>query len=360
MNFRSIANLNQVIVGSLPRVPRDIDLVVGIPRSGLLAANMLALHLNLPLTDMRGLIQRRLLQSGRRMGDTRSDFFDRVKKVLVVDDSVNSGSAMRRARSELDAAGLDYDLVYSACYVTEASQDLVDLWFEIVPTPRVFEWNVMHQQLLADCCVDIDGVLCRDPRPDENDDGPRYREFLLNVEPLFLPTVRIGALVTARLEKYRSETEEWLGRHGIEFDELVMLDLPDAASRRAAGCHASHKAAAYRRRDSLLFVESDAGQAGEIARTTGRPVLCIGTRRMYYPESVLSDVGQLTRRKLRGLGKRVRRRLRRLLDSGLQRKPAVENAHIADEAHRELQPEVTSQAMRQPVASSSDTSRDDA
>ena len=336
MNFRSIANLNQVIVGALPKIPRDIDLVVGIPRSGLLAANMLALHLNLPLTDMRGLIQGRLLQSGRRMGDTRADFFDTIRKVLIVDDSVNSGTAMRRARKELELAGLEYELVYSACYVTAESRDLVDLWFEIVPVPRVFEWNVMHQELLGDCCVDIDGVLCRDPRPEENDDGERYLEFLSTVEPLFVPTVRIGTLVTARLERYRGPTEAWLADKGIQFDELVMLDMPDAESRRAANCHASHKAKVYRERDSLLFIESDPRQAAEIAEASSRPVLCVGTRRMYYPDSVLADVGHLAGRKARSLASRVRRRLRRLIDRGLQRKRANEHGEIADEAHRDL------------------------
>lgn len=336
MNFRSIANLNQVVVAALPRVPRDFDLVVGIPRSGLLAANMLALHLNLPLTDMRGLIQQRLLQSGRRMGDARADFFDRIRKVLVVDDSVNSGTAMRRARAELDAAGLPYELVYAACYVTHESQDLVDLWLEIVPTPRVFEWNVMHQDLLGESCVDIDGVLCRDPSVEENDDGPRYREFLSKVEPLFLPTVKVGALVSARLEKYRPETEAWLARHGVEYDELILLDLPDARARRERACHGSHKADAYRTRDALLFVESDARQAAEIARLASRPVLCIGTRRMYYPDSLLTDASQLTKHKAGRLVEKLRSRLKRALDRGLQRKPAVADPDIADEAHRAL------------------------
>ena len=348
MNFRSIANLNQVIVAALPRVPRDFDLVVGIPRSGLLAANMLALHLNLPLTDMRGLIQKRLLQSGRRMGDARTDFFDRVCKVLVVDDSVNSGNAMQRAREELTAAGLDYELVYAACYVTNESQHLVDLWLEVVPTPRVFEWNVMHQDLLGECCVDIDGVLCRDPSHEENDDGPLYREFLTNVEPLFLPTVKVGALVSARLEKYRPETEAWLARHGVEYDELLLLDLPDARARRAAACHGSHKAEAYRDRNAMLFIESDALQAAEIARLASRPVLCIGTRRMYYPDSLLTDASAFARHKANRLVTKVRKKLKRLFERGLQRKPVEEDPALVDEAHRPLDTRETKQVQREP------------
>lgn len=51
--------------------------------------------------------------------------------------------------------------------------------------------------------MDIDGVLCADPTPEENDDGEKYRHFLLNTPPLFIPKVTIGTLVTSRLEKYR-------------------------------------------------------------------------------------------------------------------------------------------------------------
>ena len=48
--------------------------------------------------------------------------------------------------------------------------------------------------------MDIDGVLCADPTPEENDDGEKYRHFLLNAPPLFIPKVTIGTLVTSRLE----------------------------------------------------------------------------------------------------------------------------------------------------------------
>ena len=57
MNYRSVNDLNHCIVANLHRLPRDIDLVVGIPRSGVLAASLIALHLNLPLVDLDGFIE---------------------------------------------------------------------------------------------------------------------------------------------------------------------------------------------------------------------------------------------------------------------------------------------------------------
>jgi len=42
----------------------------------------------------------------------------------------------------------------------------------------VFEWNALHHSNPERFCVDIDGVLCRDPTEAENDDGESYLEFL--------------------------------------------------------------------------------------------------------------------------------------------------------------------------------------
>jgi orotate phosphoribosyltransferase len=132
-----------------------------------------------------------------------------------------------------------------------------------------------HPGVVPKSCFDLDGVLCRNPTPTENDDGPRYREFLSTVEPLVAPSKPIGWIVTARLEKYRAETEAWLDAHGIEYGELIMLDLPDKETRQRLGTHAEFKAGVYGDLDAVLFVESDHSQAMEIARLTDRPVYSV-------------------------------------------------------------------------------------
>ena len=48
MNYRSFADMNNDLVRNLARFPHDVDLIVGIPRSGMLPANLLALYLNKP------------------------------------------------------------------------------------------------------------------------------------------------------------------------------------------------------------------------------------------------------------------------------------------------------------------------
>jgi uncharacterized HAD superfamily protein/hypoxanthine phosphoribosyltransferase len=289
MNYRSIADLNATLLANMHRLPAPPDLIVGVPRSGLLAANLLALAANLPLTDIDSYVEGRVYGTGstkQPAGRPRAPGARR--RVLVLDDSINSGAAMSEARAKVAAAGSDDEVTFAAVYGSDREHPEADLVFEWVPLPRMFQWNVMHHKFLAQACVDIDGVLCLDPVEEENDDGPAYLAFLREAKPLYGPTRRIGTLVTSRLEKYRAETEAWLAANGIAYDELVMLDLPDKATRQRLGVHGSFKAEHYRKSDAIIFIESEARQAEHIARLSGKPVLCLETHRLVTPE--LADV----------------------------------------------------------------------
>ncbi|MFX1264154.1 MAG: glycosyltransferase [Promethearchaeota archaeon] len=267
--------MNRDIKALVPKLPADLDLIVGIPRSGLLAASLLALYLNLPITDIDGLCEKRVLETGlyRKFGKVFD--FSRCKKVLVIDDSINSGATIEKAKSAIQHANLPYKIYYTAIYVTSTSQEFVDFWCEVVDQPRYFEWNVMHHPNLKRSCVDLDGILCRDPTESENDDGDKYRSFLVSAEPLIIPSVEIGWIVTCRLEKYRHLTEEWLKKHGIRYTNLAMMDLPDKKTRLDLGKHALFKAEVYKSSHTILFIESSPVQAQEIAARSGKDVLCL-------------------------------------------------------------------------------------
>ena len=286
MEYRSVAQLDDAVVSWLADLPRDVDIVAGIPRSGLLVANLLALHLNVPMTDVAGLVEGRVIASGARFkGSDPRQFLARPRHVLVVDDSVCSGSAMRKVRAQLEAAGLPHRLSYAAVYMSpEARLDgHVDLYREVVEMPRVFEWNLMHGTVLANSCMDIDGVLCLDPTDEENDDGERYLRFLSETPALLLPTAPVGWLVTSRLEKYRTQTEEWLDKHRVQYGELRMMQYPDMAARRAARAYAGFKSDIYVETGAWLFIESDAALSAQIAQLSGRSVFCTATREMLQP-----------------------------------------------------------------------------
>jgi orotate phosphoribosyltransferase len=282
MNYRGMNELELALQTIALRLPPSVRLVVGIPRSGLLAATMLALHVNLPVTDVAGFLEGRLLATGRRRPRDRAGTDG--PSAVVVDDSVASGHQIRVVRRQLAEAERLQDVIFAAPFVSSSVANAVDLYGEIVEPPRAFAWNILHHPpLLERSCVDIDGVLCLDPSVDENDDGTRYRAFLRAAQPLFLPSAPVRYIVTSRLERYREETAQWLAKNEVQYSELVMLDLPDAVTRRALRAHAGHKADFYAGSDADLFVESDYGQAIQIAARAGRQVFAIDRREMVYP-----------------------------------------------------------------------------
>jgi uncharacterized HAD superfamily protein/adenine/guanine phosphoribosyltransferase-like PRPP-binding protein len=293
MHYRSIADLNETIARNIHRLPPDIDLVVGIPRSGLLAATLVSLTANVPMTDLDSFVAGKIFSSGitkRRAALDRT--MSEMRKVLVIDDSIKSGSAMATAKAKVTEAGITAEVIFAAVYGALAKHEQADFVFEVVPWPRLFQWNFMHHDLLEQSCVDIDGVLCLDPTDDENDDGPAYARFLAEARPLYGPTRKIAYLVTSRLEKYRSQTEAWLAARGIQYDKLIMLDLPSKQERQRMGAHGSFKAEFYRRSDAELFIESEYGQAVKIAKLSGKPVLCLETHQMISPSFLQARVNQ--------------------------------------------------------------------
>lgn len=273
--------LNKILVANLHRIPHDIDVVVGVPRSGLLLANMIACYLNKPLTDVDGALAGRLFEIGStKPRDGMIKNFSTAKKILVVDDTVYTGLSLNRVKARL--AHVAAEKIYLAAFVVPESAAMVDMFFATVPQPRVFEWNFMHHPIIGRCCVDFDGVLCQDPAPEQDDDGENYRRFLLTAAPKFIPSFTVGCIVTSRLKKYSEETVRWLNEHNVKFNALAMLDGVTAHQRQVLALNAKFKAQVYGSIESaMLFVESNPDQAQEIFRLTGKPVWCVANSAMY-------------------------------------------------------------------------------
>lgn len=288
MNYKSFDDLSRDIKKNLHKVHLgDYDLVVGIPRSGMIPAYMIGLYLNVHVTDLESFMDNRPVKKGF----TRKAKHDLVnaqdaRKVLIVDDSIMSGNSLAKTLEGLPDK-LRSKVTTLAIYSNKAQRKDIDNFLEVVPFPRAFEWNIFHRDLLSHACVDIDGVLCLDPTEYENDDGERYVNFLLNAKPHIIPTYKIHSLVTSRLEKYRPQTEAWLKEQGVEYDHLIMLDLPDKESRQKLGAHATHKASYFKRMANLeIFIESDISQSQKIMELTGKPVYCVDHNCMFSPSSI--------------------------------------------------------------------------
>jgi len=241
----------------------------------MLPASIIATHLQMPLADPIG------YSKGVIYG--RSGKLDVPgRRVLLVDDTVNKGSAMARAAALLPRGTAVTRLCVYGPYQVEDPSRIVDIAFEDCRGPRAFGWNLWKHRRLPRWGFDFDGVLCRDNTKEENDDGPRYAKFLRDVEPLFIPQRPIGHIVTGRLERYRPETEAWLARHGIQFEALHMTPFRSKAERmsamKLAGGRGGWKARIVKDLDVEFFMESCPKQASIIAREIGIPVWCTRTQ----------------------------------------------------------------------------------
>lgn len=268
LNFKTVAELSADIAHAAPALVGEVDVVVGVPRSGVLAASLLALHAQTPLSTVDEVVA----GVGPAVG---------VGSVLLIDDTVCGGGTMRRAVAAVREARSDLEIVRAAVYRAPGTgRGAVDRYVATLATPRAFEWNIWRSVYLPNCAMDLDGVICQDPDV-VDDDGPRYQEHVERAVPRWIPRRPVLAIVTCRLERWRRQTEAWLARHGVAYRSLRMMDYPTAQARRDHGRHAAWKAEVYRDCGAWLFVESARRQATAIARATSLPVWCTDDRTLY-------------------------------------------------------------------------------
>ncbi len=299
MDYRSLDDLSKAILHNRHKVPQDVDLIVGIPRSGVFAGNLLGLLWNIPVTDLDGYLKNTELVLTNPHSVRRAIAYPReARHILLIDDTIHSGRSMDHARELLMGVDVDQKITSCAVFANPKPKSItrINIFFETLPSPAVLEWNVMHRDKLEQFCVDIDGVLCRNPTRHEDDDGAEYRKFLSNVTPLMIPTYKVGYLVTGRLEKYRKDTEEWLNRHNVAYNELIMLDLPDKATRIKRNAAPRFKADVYKSlNDSHLFIESEMKEARVISELSGKAVLCFSNQKFLTPKFSRALVALKTR-----------------------------------------------------------------
>lgn len=250
----------------------QFDAIIGVPRSGMIIAATLASHLNVCLgsIDMKnGLI---ILKGGVRDNPLKGN------RIFIVDDSSHSASFTTWISKFVNR----YKVKTGALYVSEGIMDKFDYWGKVNPGPRVYSWGFMNCDYLKTACVDMDGVLCVNPTNHQLDDGPRYRDFVINAPQFYRPIRRpIHSIVSSRMEKYRSLTNTWLSSHNVAYNNLILTNYKSASERQKDNRYAELKAEYFKSVNCAWFVESDSRQAKKIADLTGKPVICSDTLQSY-------------------------------------------------------------------------------
>lgn len=282
LNYKTYQNLSLDIKKNLYKLPQDIDLIVGIPRSGMIPAYMLGLMLSKQVCSLYEFLSE---DFNNTKITHRIKLNNNIKNILIIDDSILSGKSIKETKELINNKQLDkkYNIIYLVIYYKKDDyREFVDIALEKVKSPRLFQWNYLNHCFLQDAAFDIDGVLCYDPTDEENDDGEKYKSFILNAKPLFIPQYKIPYIITSRLEKYRKETEEWLKRNNIQYDHLIMLSGYTAEERKKLNLHGKFKAEQYYKLlDIQLFIESNRNQAQEIAKLSHKLCFCASTDELF-------------------------------------------------------------------------------
>jgi len=281
--FVSLKRFSQDIRRLASLIPPETSCIVGVARSGVAPAATIAMLLHLPLWICRQ-SRRDLVEAGsgwRLTGNTGGR-----GPAVVVDDTVMTGNSFKQV---MPIVWQQFPRAISAAvYVNPGTRLRPDLFARELPHPHILEWNLFNSVFSPHLAVDFDGILCEDCPREDDDDGPRYAAFLEKVRPLYpVRKVRIPLIVTARLERWRGLTTQWLARHGIAFEKMIMGPWPNNAARARTdigawkGRHFQTFAQSRRHRHGPFFAESDPQQAKRIAEVSHHIVICPAAERCY-------------------------------------------------------------------------------
>lgn len=272
-NYRNFNYINALLIENLIKVPTDVDLIVGIPRSGLIVSTLLAEYRSLPSTDLQSFIYAHDNAKMYPQSLAPSTDIKNAKSILLVDDAMGSGQSMQKAKELILQHRKDVKIKTFVVFVEPFSTEKVDIYCSIL-RDQFLPWSILKRGI-RDACCDIDGVLTEDVPPEANDDGSKYVSFLKKQRPKYIPDRKIRILVTGRLEKYRAITEEWLRRHNVQYGQLIMCQCKNNAERAKMDM-GKFKGDVFKKSGLPLFIESDFREASTVKQLNpDRSVYCM-------------------------------------------------------------------------------------
>lgn len=290
--FLSCREYQKDIMKLVYRIPSEVDTIIGISRSGIYPASMVAMMTHLPLLIFRQ-SKKDIIEAGngyRLKSDKDGVIHDLPgKNPIVIDDTVMTGNSFAMCRKLLEK---DHpNIIFASVYCNPGANVKPDLWVRDLNHPHFLEWNLFNSIFSHNIATDFDGVLCQDCEIAQDDDGPRYLDFIRNAKPKnLMRKVQVPLIVTARLEKYRKETINWLKRYNIKFNKLIMHPAETLAERNRDDIsafkakHIIEWANKIENRHSWkfpIFVESNDYQARQIAKITNILTICTDTYQCY-------------------------------------------------------------------------------
>jgi hypoxanthine phosphoribosyltransferase len=258
----------------IPKIANlNLSGIVAIPRSGFLPASVCATSLNLPLYTISNteiVICNSLSDFG---GYRMKSFSNSPGKLLFIDDTFFSGYTLAKIKKMF---GLEHH--YGAVYSTEAGLSHLDVYGEQLDNPHLLEWHFFNSGYATKTLFDLDGVFSPNVPFSELDCDDKYKKYISNVEPFYhrLPKTRkLKAIVTGRLDKFRKETEDWLARYNIKYNELIMFPTERREQRDANHVEevGKYKADVHKRSNAVFFMESEKAEGRVIRKHSDKRVI---------------------------------------------------------------------------------------
>jgi uncharacterized HAD superfamily protein/adenine/guanine phosphoribosyltransferase-like PRPP-binding protein len=246
----------------------DYDIIIGIPRSGLIIASILATKYGKPLSTPD------MFQKGKYWVSDCYTGIVNTGKILLVDDSCSSGSSILKAKQIIGKCT-------TACiYAPPGIGSIIDISLEKVSAPNQYEWSISHQpgSGVGNVAMDMDGVICEDCYTGNCDDE-KYANWLDNAKPLIIPCYKLKAIISNRLAKYKKQTVKWLKDHNVRYDNLYLWDIEKRPEN--IDLWTAHKVNALKGLDIDLLYESDPYQSSVISEKCKIPVICMSNKKLY-------------------------------------------------------------------------------
>jgi hypothetical protein len=267
------------------KVIPEFDIVCAIPRGGFFPTTIVASIFGKPLTTPDLLLENKCWNTSSVVVSNRHNKFsdditvpipnlERVKVLMVDDTSYNLVGQMQRYKIRINAK-FPFTIVYKVpIYVVERTIHTNDLYVKRISMNHWVEKDLVIRRGPYRLGYDMDGVLCEDWVDEFEEDKPKYLSFLENATPYLIPHYFIDFIITARMEKYRPQTEAWLKKHNVHYDKLVMWKGNCKEDRHQH--HSEYKIEKIKKfmPPDGIFIESDYIQAKKIFEGTGLQVLC--------------------------------------------------------------------------------------
>ncbi len=288
MEYISYQKIIEDIKTNITKIPKDVLGIIGVPRSGMLPATIIAGQLNVGLCTINEFIEKGADVFSSNHGNRKLRSIE-SKKILVVDDTCYNGTETKKNRLKLSKFNNEYEFIFmcvyleGSCMIDKPDLYLVDISKNVKNSGFgicLYEWNLFSNPgIMEKTIFDLDGVLCVEP-PDERKID-EYVKYIDNPIPLIIPTLDKITICTYRLIKYKEQTFKFLDSVGLT-KKLVYMFNSDSYEERAKTPSWLYKSYVYNKlSDYKLFVESDDQQAKEINRITKKPVFCLSTNKLY-------------------------------------------------------------------------------